>query len=66
VSDTRRALRERIDADRARLVGFLQAFTRIDTANPPGDTRAGVAFIGNPFKFIICSEWAGADLRPVE
>jgi succinyl-diaminopimelate desuccinylase len=47
MSDTRQALLKRIDADRDRLVGFLQAFTRIDTANPPGDTRAGAAFIGD-------------------
>jgi succinyl-diaminopimelate desuccinylase len=43
----RRGLLERIEADRDRFVGFLQAFTRIDTANPPGDTRAGAAFIGD-------------------
>jgi succinyl-diaminopimelate desuccinylase len=47
MSDGRRALLERIEADRDRLVGFLQAFTRIDTANPPGDTRAGAAFIAD-------------------
>ena len=47
MSDTRQALLKRIDADRDRLVGFLQAFTRIDTANPPGDTRAGAAFIAD-------------------
>jgi succinyl-diaminopimelate desuccinylase len=45
MTDARRALLQRIDADRDRLVGFLQAFTRVDTANPPGDTRAGAAFI---------------------
>jgi len=45
VTDTRRALLDRIEADRDRLVRFLQDFTRIDTANPPGDTRAGAAFI---------------------
>ena len=45
MTDARRALLQRIDADRDRLVGFLQAFTRVDTANPPGDTRAGIAFI---------------------
>jgi succinyl-diaminopimelate desuccinylase len=45
MTDARRALLQRIDADRDRLVGFLQAFTRVDTANPPGDTRAGSAFI---------------------
>jgi hypothetical protein len=47
MTDARRGLLERIEADRDRLVGFLQAFTRIDTANPPGDTRAGAAFIGD-------------------
>jgi succinyl-diaminopimelate desuccinylase len=47
MSDARRALLERIEADRDHLVGFLQAFTRIDTANPPGDTRAGAAFIAD-------------------
>jgi succinyl-diaminopimelate desuccinylase len=46
MTDARRGLLERIEADRDRLVGFLQAFARIDTANPPGDTRAGAAFIG--------------------
>src|SRR5205085_8092205 len=28
-----------LDAERERQVEFLQAFTRIDTCNPPGDTR---------------------------
>lgn len=42
---TRAALSQRIDADRDRLIRFLQDFTRIDTSNPPGDTRAGAAFI---------------------
>ncbi|HXJ78568.1 MAG TPA: M20/M25/M40 family metallo-hydrolase [Candidatus Methylomirabilis sp.] len=46
MSDTRRALIQRIEADRDRLVRFLQDFTRIDTSNPPGDTREGAAFIG--------------------
>ena len=46
-TDPRRGLLERIDADRDRLVRFLQDFTRIDTSNPPGDTRAGAAFIGD-------------------
>jgi succinyl-diaminopimelate desuccinylase len=45
VSDARQALLRRIEADEDRLVGFLQAFTRIDTCNPPGDTRAGAAFV---------------------
>jgi succinyl-diaminopimelate desuccinylase len=45
MSDTRRTLLQRIEADRDRLVRFLQDLTRIDTSNPPGDTRAGAAFI---------------------
>ena len=45
MSDARRALLRRIDADEDRLVKFFQAFTRIDTCNPPGDTRAGAAFV---------------------
>lgn len=34
-----------IDADRDRLVRFLSDFTAIPTPNPPGDTRAGAAFL---------------------
>jgi hypothetical protein len=45
MSAARRALLNRIEADRDRLVRFLQDFTRTDTFNPPGDTRAGAAFI---------------------
>ncbi|MCI0546326.1 MAG: M20/M25/M40 family metallo-hydrolase [Candidatus Rokubacteria bacterium] len=45
MSEARRALARRIDADRERIVRFLQDFTRIDTSNPPGDTRAGAAFL---------------------
>jgi len=47
VSDPRRDLLDRIEADRDRLIGFLQAFTQIDTSNPPGDTRAGAALIAD-------------------
>jgi len=47
VSDARQALLARIEADRDRLVRFLQDLTRIDTSNPPGDTRAGAAFIAD-------------------
>jgi succinyl-diaminopimelate desuccinylase len=47
MSDARRALLARIEADQDRLVRFFQEFTRIDTSNPPGDTRAGAAFIQN-------------------
>src|SRR5262245_60521908 len=45
LSDARTGLLRRIEAERDRLVAFLQAFTRIDTCNPPGDTRAGAAFV---------------------
>jgi hypothetical protein len=34
-----------LDTHRDQAVQFLQDFTRIDTSNPPGDTRAGAAFI---------------------
>ena len=46
MNGAREALLRRIEAERDRLVAFLQAFTRIDTCNPPGDTRAGAAFAG--------------------
>ena len=45
MSEARRALLSRMEADRGRLIGFLQDLTRIDTCNPPGDTRAGAAFV---------------------
>jgi succinyl-diaminopimelate desuccinylase len=45
VTGARATLLRRIEADQKRLVEFLQAFTRIDTCNPPGDTRAGAAFV---------------------
>ena len=35
-----------IEEDRDRLVGFLRDFVRIDTCNPPGDTRKGGDFLG--------------------
>lgn len=41
----REALLRRIEADEGRLVEFLQGFARVDTCNPPGDTRAGAAFV---------------------
>ena len=43
----RELLLKRIDDDKDRLARAFQDFTRIDTANPPGDTRAGAAFIGD-------------------
>lgn len=45
MTDARRALLARIEANRGRLIDFLQAFTRVDTSNPPGDTRAGAALV---------------------
>lgn len=55
----RDALRRRIEADHDRLVAFLQEFARIDTGNPPGDTRAGAAFIA------ACLEKAGLSYRRI-
>lgn len=43
--DGARQLLDWIAADQARIIGFLQDFTRIDTSNPPGDTRAGAALV---------------------
>jgi len=45
MSDARDALLRRVDAERERLVRFFQDFVRIDTSNPPGDTRVGATFI---------------------
>jgi succinyl-diaminopimelate desuccinylase len=45
-SGTKRAeLVRLLDGERDRLIEFLQGFTRIDTSNPPGDTRAGADYI---------------------
>ena len=33
-----------LDSERDRQVDFLQRFARIDTANPPGDTRQAADF----------------------
>ena len=46
MSDARDMLVRRIDAERERLVRFFQDFVRIDTSNPPGDTRS-IQFSGN-------------------
>jgi succinyl-diaminopimelate desuccinylase len=46
-SDTRERLLRRIEADEAHLVDVLRAFTRIDTCNPPGDTRTGAKFLAD-------------------
>ena len=52
-----------IEQDRERLIGFLQDFTRIDTSNPPGDTRRAVALVaglldeaGLPFRIVAPHE----------
>ena len=48
-----------IERDRDRLIGFLSDFTRIDTCNPPGDTRRGADLVagmldaaGLPFRTV--------------
>lgn len=38
-------LRSWLEAHRQSAIRLLQDFTRIDTSNPPGDTRAGAAFL---------------------
>jgi succinyl-diaminopimelate desuccinylase len=43
--DPRTQLLSWIEQDRQRIIGFLQDFTRIDTSNPPGDTREGAALV---------------------
>ncbi|WP_426955793.1 M20/M25/M40 family metallo-hydrolase [Muricoccus radiodurans] len=40
----RRQLRDWIDADQDRIVGFLSGFLRAKSPNPPGDTREACAF----------------------
>src|SRR5262245_2061035 len=61
--EARRALLRRIESDQERLVRFFQDFTRIDTSNPPGDTRAGAQFIqaflraaGLPYEIVAPQE----------
>jgi succinyl-diaminopimelate desuccinylase len=34
-----------IEEDRKKLIGFLSRFVQVPTPNPPGDTRAGAAFL---------------------
>ena len=45
IADGRRQLLAWLAEDRQRQLDFLVEFAKIDTANPPGDTRDGVAFI---------------------
>lgn len=39
-----------IEQDRDALVGFLSQFVRVPSPNPPGDTRAGAAFLHDQLK----------------
>jgi succinyl-diaminopimelate desuccinylase len=45
VSDSHQKLLDWIESDKKRSIELLQEFTRIDTSNPPGDTRAGADFL---------------------
>jgi len=45
MTSTRETILGWIDADRNRLVQFLSEFVGVPTPNPPGDTRAGAAFL---------------------
>jgi len=63
VSDSRMELMNWFGSDRDIWVRFLQDFTRIDTSNPPGDTRAGAFFLqrfldeqGLPYRIIAPQE----------
>ena len=44
-ADARAELIKLLDGQRDRAIDFLQGFARIDTSNPPGDTRAGADYI---------------------
>ncbi|MBI3513563.1 MAG: M20/M25/M40 family metallo-hydrolase, partial [Proteobacteria bacterium] len=45
MNDARAELLGLLDAERNRAIDFLRGFARIDTSNPPGDTRAGADYI---------------------
>jgi succinyl-diaminopimelate desuccinylase len=45
MSDTKRQLIARVEADRDRLIAFFQDFVRCRTPNPPGDTRGAALFV---------------------
>jgi len=45
MSHAREMILRWIDEDREKLVGFLAAFVRVPSPNPPGDTRAAAAFL---------------------
>ncbi len=63
MSEARDALNGRIDVEREQLVQFFRDFVRIDTSNPPGDTRAGAAFIS---RFLEASGIAHRVIAPQE
>jgi succinyl-diaminopimelate desuccinylase len=50
-----------IEQDRDRIISFLQDFTRIDTSNPPGDTRQGAAHVA---RFLDASGLAFRTVAP--
>jgi succinyl-diaminopimelate desuccinylase len=59
VTDVRRILLERVDAERDHLVAFLTGFIRAKSPNPPGDTREAVAYLtrtldeaGAPYRLV--------------
>jgi succinyl-diaminopimelate desuccinylase len=45
MSDTRARILRWVAEDREKLIGFLSAFVRVPSPNPPGDTRAAAAFL---------------------
>jgi succinyl-diaminopimelate desuccinylase len=45
MTENENAVLRLVEAEQEKAIHFLQEFTRINTYNPPGDTRAGVAFI---------------------
>ena len=45
MNDDKQFLLDQVERDRDRLVGFLSRFVQTRTPNPPGDTRAAVAFV---------------------
>jgi len=63
MSEARHALLCRIESEQDRLVRFFRDFTRVDTSNPPGDTRAGAKLIqdflgaaGLPYEIVVPQE----------
>lgn len=50
MSGTRETILAWIERDREKLVSFLSEFVRVPSPNPPGDTRAGAAFLHDQLK----------------